>query len=777
MQLFSKCIKQLKRLSLKKVVRIGIPVLMAVLIAFSALYIALLPDYTVKAVDRSYQYSGEKTIQNFEFDTKTGDFSVTLTNNTVWKSNLSPEAAEADTTAKGANRMSMRSQLLISYTDKKAKISQASSYVNALNKGETDLKAVVDQNKVTCTYRFQTGKKADNLFIEVPVEYAFYNDYFDITIKAEDIKENDSYRLVDITVLPYLASTDQQAKGYMLMPDGSGSVIYLNNGKFAAQNYSAFIYGRDGILKNKIQIKSEQTARLPVFGVSTENAGMLALITKGASLASVEAYVSGMISDYNTAYFTFKLREKDTITLSEMSWDERNLDYVSNTRVKDDLQIRYFLTTKQAPTFTDFAKIHRAYLQSETSQKEARKPDNTPELYCDIQMSVERIEPFFGLPKSTLTPLTTVSQLEEMTASLVENGITDIRYHLSGYQDGGRYAKVPTKLDFDSKLGSKKAFVAFGSRFADKNIGVYFATDFVNAQKSGNGFVPVLHAQKDVTGALNTKSVMLQSTGVKDLTKPSSYLINPYYSYSLLQRFIKNNQLAEEKNLIKGLSTDEYASNVYSDVYASAFDGISNRSSVTRNKAEDVFYAGMTEAKAQFGSLMTSSANQYAIDLSDVIANTPFESSEYRICDKTVPYYQAVLSGYKKYTSPYVNLDKDSDAILLQSIATGALPYYTLTYEESSYVKNTKQNDFYNGQFSQWESFIVENYKKYKEVYTEILGQSMTAYEEPVKGVTKTVFENGCTVYTNQTDKDQTIDDRKLASMSYQIVKGGNGLA
>ena len=81
-------------------------------------------------------------------------------------------------------------------------------------------------------------------------------------------KELATYPLTSITLLRYFGAADSQAEGYIFVPDGSGALIYLNNGKTGQTLYSESVYGQDGALPlSERRPFDREVNHLPVFGL------------------------------------------------------------------------------------------------------------------------------------------------------------------------------------------------------------------------------------------------------------------------------------------------------------------------------------------------------------------------------------------------------------------------------------------------------------------------------------------------------------------------------
>ena len=79
----------------------------------------------------------------------------------------------------------------------------------------------------------------------IPLEYRLSEDGVEVSIPMKGVEENGGGTIFRIQMLRYLGSAGTDEDGYMLVPNGSGSLIYFNNGKTTAANYSEYIYGID----------------------------------------------------------------------------------------------------------------------------------------------------------------------------------------------------------------------------------------------------------------------------------------------------------------------------------------------------------------------------------------------------------------------------------------------------------------------------------------------------------------------------------------------------
>uniref|UniRef100_UPI001330BB5B DUF5696 domain-containing protein n=1 Tax=Klebsiella pneumoniae TaxID=573 RepID=UPI001330BB5B len=63
-----------------------------------------------------------------------------------------------------------------------------------------------------------------------------------VTVPLGQVKENGPYRIRNIDLLAYFGAAGADENGYMFVPDGSGSLIHLNNGKVKEEQYVQRVY-------------------------------------------------------------------------------------------------------------------------------------------------------------------------------------------------------------------------------------------------------------------------------------------------------------------------------------------------------------------------------------------------------------------------------------------------------------------------------------------------------------------------------------------------------
>ena len=200
-------------------------------------------------------------------------------------------------------------------------------------------------------------------------------------VPDESIREDDdTYYIGTIAIYPYMGACYKDDKeGYMLIPDGNGALIYLNDkeGRFKT-GYSSMIYGSDaGFIDNTVttlfwdeykMVNSANNVLAPVFGMAytDDEIAYLAVVENGAERATIEALPNGANIDYNRIYARFierKLYKQPTSNNTTVG----SFDTVESDRSHSDLQIRYLFLSGGEANYSGMAAAYRNYLMENGS--------------------------------------------------------------------------------------------------------------------------------------------------------------------------------------------------------------------------------------------------------------------------------------------------------------------------------------------------------------------------------------------------------------------------
>ena len=125
--------------------------------------------------------------------------------------------------------------------------------------------------------------------VTVPLEYRLEDDHLDVSVPVCGIAETGGASVFRIQLLRNFGAQDSTGSGYLVVPNGDGSIIHFNNGKtnIGAGNYSQFVYGIELLAADYTVLENSNDVTMSLFGLCKENATILATIEDGASLASI----------------------------------------------------------------------------------------------------------------------------------------------------------------------------------------------------------------------------------------------------------------------------------------------------------------------------------------------------------------------------------------------------------------------------------------------------------------------------------------------------------
>lgn len=672
---------------------------------------------------------------------------VDKSSNSLWWSN--PVDRNSDTFAKGTFKMNLSSHILLEYVDEKGQKFMANDYTGSVQK--KGMKAQKIQNGVKVTYYFDKEK------MTIPVQYTLNKDYLEAKIILSEVEEKGGYELTSISLLPYFGAGGEKAQGYMMIPDGAGALINFNNGKTVYSDYSENIYGRDNILSKSVEDVKKDKISLPVYGIKNGNNGIIAVITEGDSVGVLNASVSGRSTSYNNVYCEFEYRAFDSVIMREREGTAKDISTVAQTAASvDSFSINYYPLQKQDSDYPGMAKRYQRYLVEEKGLKSSVKDSDVP-FYVNTFGGIEKKKYIFGIPINTVEKLTTYRQAKELLEELKDLGVKNPVLRYQSWSEEDIYGKVPSNVDLESKLGSRKEFSSLIEYSNTNNIDFYPNADLANMLNRGNGFSAYKNAAQTVSRAPALQYLFSISHYFKRGDVRPWYLVSPQF----LPEIAKDLNQGLSKMDIQGVSSNTLGNLLYSDY---------SKKGIDRNRAQALNEEAL---KALNIKKLLESANAYSIPYASHIINTPFSSSKYDIFDEEVPFYQMVIHGYVPYSLESVNLVSNEEDMFLKTLETGSSQLYSWIANDSTLLKGTKLDYLYSGNYKSWIKSAAEDYKKINEVLRSIQSKRIVNHKKLLENVNETTYENGVSVVVNYNNKDVTIKGRTIKGKGYAVYEGG----
>lgn len=605
----------------------------------------------------------------------------------------------------------------------------------------------------------------ESLSITIPLEYRLTDKGLEATVKAADIEEHGNVYISQIDVLQFFGAASNKAQGYILVPDGSGALINLNSGNQATA-YNQAIYDIDPVAQNYVVIEETECARLPIFGIKADDNAIFARITAGDAIASVNADVAGKLNNYNYAYASFNVREKELLNMFGVQGSKSDIPVVEKSLYKIDLSVSYSFLTKDDASYSGMARTYRKQLIDEGILKETNQSESVP-LYLDIIGGVEQKKHIMGIPYEGVCAMTTYDEASEIVDNLYDSDITNLRLNYQGWFNGGIYHDVADKIKLIGSVGSKSDLESLNKKLEDKGGKLFMDVAFQKVSHESKRFTSVLEASKYYSeyvvelGATDPSTVR-QTSNLEWYDEMIYYMISPKF----LNRYVDKFASKITKYDVSGINLTDLGSVLTSDKKRSEL--------INRQQAENIVigqYEKLAETKK---NLMETGGNEYSLKYVSDIIDAPTSYSAYYIIDEQVPFYEMVIHGSISYSGEAFNLMDDDldDDFVLNCIEYGIAPRFTLSYKDPSKMKYTSSADKYSVLYTTWLDKAKEMYGNINEALKDVDGSAMINHEKLDNGLIKVDYENGKTIYINKTSQDITVDGNTVKAKNY-LKTGG----
>lgn len=607
----------------------------------------------------------------------------------------------------------------------------------------------------------------------IPMEYTLQDDYIEVNVPTAQITEGGGASIYMLNILNYFGAAGTDETGYLLVPNASGSLIHFNNGKSGANTYAQYVYGLDQLEQNYTQVQTMDQVNLPLWGIQNEQATILATIESGDSLAMINAGVSGKIGSYNYVYAAYTLRGSETLSMSGSTGNEADLPVVETNFTKVDLKTRYSFLAKEDSGYSGMANYYRARLMKEgvlTKKKES----NDLALYLDILGGIRREEYALGIQYDTVYPMTTFKEAKEIATYFVDQGITPI-LNYQGWFNGGYYHDVADKIKGLSKLGGKKKFEELASYLEENGGKLYGDVRFQKVTMDSKRYSYSEESSRYyasgypvMNGVINPKVCTTDwAMGYGDRVY---YILSPKFLLRYVDTFSKKITNYD----ITGISLRDLGSVLSSDKKRTKMINRQNALDIVEDALEIIHDTGM--------DVMVSGANSYAWNYADDLINIPLGDNEFYIVDEDVPFYEMLVHGSIDYCGASINLSENynyTDTVL-NLVEYGAAPHFTFSWEDTSELKYTSLNNWYNISFHQTEEQketgissyrddAVNMYEEVSVVLNRVTGCQIVNHEILESGIRKVSYENGVVIYVNRSTSPVTVDGITVAAKDYTM--------
>lgn len=607
---------------------------------------------------------------------------------------------------------------------------------------------------------FSMERDDERVFIAT-IEYHLEEDTMLVKVPVEEIYFDPEFPVERISFLRFFGAAGTDEEGSIFVPDGSGALIHFNNGKTKYPSYQQSVYGQDISLLQEDDVRTNETVKLPVFGLIKEDGALLGIIEEGAAAATISADVSGRLNSYNFAYPSFDVVTKDDVSLQAED-QERSLPRFQEEKMKSDFAVRYVFLEEEEANYSAMARYYQNYLVENDLLRNNETSDTTDDIpfYLQLIGSINKQQHFAGVPYQALHSLTTFEQAEEILDQMAAEDIENIKLNYIGWFNRGVDHRVPNKIRVDRTIGGKSGFEDF-IEYADENgIKVFPETAMLQVHNS-SGFKPRSEASRKLTNLPTAVHPIDRALNIRDESEDPHYSLSP----SLVEEYTADFLAEFSKFNTTGVTLRDLADILNSDFRRNQQIDRTESQTISENALEMMQNEGL--------EIIANGGNLYALRYLTDVMDVPLGNSGYKIQDEAIPFYQMVLRGYVDYASTPFNMSTylDDQDYILNALEYGSNINFQWIYESNDIVKDTKFDDLYAVNYERWFDQATEIYHEVNETLKQVKDVPIRSHEVLGDDVYRTVYDNGIYVIVNYGLETANIDGYTIEPQSY--ITGG----
>lgn len=649
--------------------------------------------------------------------------------------------------AEGIPLVRMHSPLILKYSESntlQTKIVYA--YADCISDDTVTSKAV--KNGIEVTYYFERQQ------ISSPVRYLLSEKGLEVRLMVEDIRESNNI-VCEVSIAPFMCSVKSGDDGYLVIPSGSGALMYTDEGKREPRVFRAAVYGEDENTTDNSILNTAEPVKMPFFGVVAGDEAMCAIIKNGAESALIEANAGDSEIGWSSAWATFVLRGYSLLQRTTIDSTTDVAAYYTASHVYSKYFSVEYNPVHENKNYVGIAKCYSEYLG--LNDRKANAKDRA--LYLRLLGAVQTDELFFGIPYKKLSLATDFEDAKEIVEQIKKNTGAKPAVQLLGFGNNGLdYGAPLSGLSFASKLGGQKGYNELKEFCKKADSPLYIDYDFIHFTGSGSGI-----SKSDAV--LSAKGTTLRrsyySISSRNAVEGKEYYLLGFDSFKDAATKLTTHLVENGINSVSlsSLNKTSYSDYTKTNGYAKNGYGV-NASNVMKLLSSNKI------------KVASNSANAYAVKLSDCIFEAPMNADTSFAADQEVPLYSIVFKGHTPMSVPSINLADNQREMLLKAAETGSGLCFTVSKNWESGMLGIKDNAV---SFSLWESVkddISAMYTEVKDLLDAVSGATVANHTVLRDGVHKTEFSNGVIVTVNYTDTEYSDENGAIMPNAFIFKEG-----
>lgn len=535
--------------------------------------------------------------------------------------------------------------------------------------------------------------------------------------------------------------------GYILVPDGSGTLVRFNDYNVKLDRLQIQAYGSNPTQESihrsfQTEYVPFKTLSLPLFGVAhgDNQAGFVAYATSGDEYMELEIWPEEYITYYTNAFPRFEYNAPYLQVYNRAG--EGNIQLQDELNDFDIHMVYEYLDGTSTPNeradYVGMAMKYSEYLFGSSSG--TKEYDDIP-IRLDFLMS-DSEKSLIGF----INQVTTTSEgVNRILSDIMENGVVNINSGLLGWADGGITLGDPRDTDYTREIGTKREFETLISTFNEMGVDISLSQDYfwINEEimrYQNNG-------AKHTNGWYATKFIW-------DYNLEQMYYARPVKSIDwLLDQSSEFDEVGVSSYTITGITN-----NLISDFTDDMF----------RNETKDIIVNGFSQLN-QSVLVNAYQPNAYLLPYTDRYLQAPVYGTQYLIETDTVPFLQLVLQNNMEVYAPYANFSFYSDEDILRMIDYNVYPSFILTEQPAYLLTDTLSRNYYSTEYTLYEDLIVQVYQQVNQALQNTINVDWIARDVVEPGVIVNTYSDGTEIIINYTDEVITYHGVTVNPVSYEV--------
>lgn len=575
------------------------------------------------------------------------------------------------------------------------------------------------------------------------IEIWLAGDGLNIRVPRESISEGETYGITSISLFPMFGATTDMPNGYIVYPDGSGSLFEFSPPTQRRSTVSTDIYfprsfDLDVIERDKLE--GLKYGMLPSYGISRGGNALISYILEGEMNSYVTLAPSGNIYDLNRINPTITYRKPYTYD----SPDGTPLDAVEKNISAGDFTVHYIFIEKENITYSDMANALRDYL---LKAGRIRKAESVQREQVNVNLQFIMGSEVESMIMTRYQTMTTFKDIDNIISALDPSLQNKMRILMLGWQEHG-YNSNPTGYKPAREIGAVSDLKKLTQSLRSNDIDSYLIVNDIDADNGASGFT------KQSDAAYNEMKLPISNY------EGSRYLTNPY---RVLHNLLEKQLPYFKKNKLYGVGFDKIGTYVYDDY----------QRNVTMNRKDTVlaFRGMLLEAKNAGLKTAVQNGNAYTLADVDYLYDVPTDSSNITLMTRTIPFYQLVVHGIIPYSGTIpANMSVDYKTEKLKWIEYGCEPYFLLTKNPSELFKYSKVENAFATQADAWLDDIEKVAGEFNIKLAFTANHMITEHLMLAKDLYRLTYSNGYRIYINYSDSVQSADGLQINAVDYLVV-------